>query len=257
MNPQRSLTWKSATTFPLILRQQQQQQQRQQLWMPSSHPGTIQRCPQVVQQRSFSSRRNNKNNSSNKKEAGPLANEHLIKVLMQKHKAAGIGPEKVEVRLVIDEGPQAPATVQVCSVADAISISLDRMTDLIGTSLDTTPPVIRATQLSKLHYRKEQAASKNRQPTKQQKSFRFKAGIGDHDLERKIADMHKTLQKGMECEFTVFSKAKIRRLNANAGMELVQKIQALVANDGTLKRPPQLNDEGSFVRVQLEPIRKS
>jgi hypothetical protein len=45
------------------------------------------------------------------------------------------------------------------------------------------------------------------------------------------------------------------RVNAKAGMELVEKIQGLVADCGQLKKAPSLNEQGNHLRVQLEPIR--
>jgi translation initiation factor IF-3 len=201
----------------------------------------------LQQQRMFSSRRRNDQNKKN--ESGALANEHLIKVLMKKNPNATA--KDLMVRLVIDEGHESPATVDVVSLADAIQISVDRMTDLIGTSLDSDPPVIRVTQLSKLEYKKEQ--SKQKKPTNQKKAFRFRAGIDLHDLERKVKNLIKFLEQGLECDYSVFSKARLLRVNANAGMELVERIQELVSEYGDLKRPPQTSEQGNYIRVQLEP----
>jgi translation initiation factor IF-3 len=204
------------------------------------------------QQRSLSSRQRQQQSNNKKKDSGLLANERLIKVLMKNTtKAAG----DLMVRLVIDEGKDLPSTVEVVSLTEAIEISLDRDTDLIGTSLNTDPPVLRATQLSKLEYKKKQAEAKNNKVTKLKKSFRFRAGIDDHDLERKAGVMISYLQKGLECEYTIFTKARMLRVNANAGMELVEKIQELVADCGQLKKAPSLNEQGNHLRVQLEPIR--
>jgi translation initiation factor IF-3 len=195
----------------------------------------------------FSSRRRNDQNKKN--ESGALANEHLIKVLMKKNPNATA--KDLMVRLVIDEGHESPATVDVVSLADAIQISVDRMTDLIGTSLDSDPPVIRVTQLSKLEYKKEQ--SKQKKPTNLKKALRFRAGIDLHDLERKVKNLIKFLEQGQNIDYSVFSKARLLRVNANAGMELVERIQELVSEYGDLKRPPQTSEQGNYIRVQLEP----
>jgi len=166
-------------------------------------------------------------------------------------------PQKVQIRLVIDEGKEKPATVSVVSLADAIEVSVERMTDLIGTSLDSDPPVIRATALSKLEYRQQQTQQKgNAKSKKQTKSFRFRAGISDHDLQRKLNDMIKSLEKGLECDFSVFSRARRLQQNPNIGVELVERIQLLVADHGQPKGKPQLNEAGTFVRVKLMPKRK-
>ena len=204
--------------------------------------------------RCFSSRRRNAPNK--KKGSNLLSNEKLIKVLMKKSHQTD--PTKCFVRLVIDEGPDTPSTVDVVSMADAIDVSLDRDTDLVGMNIDSDPPVIRATQLSKLEYQKEQAQQQQQssKKKKQQKSFRFRAGIDWHDMERKVKDIIKFLQKGMDIDYSVFSKARVLRENPEAGMELVERIQELLKPYGDLKRPPQKNEQGNFVRVQLEPKKK-
>lgn len=188
-------------------------------------------------------------------ESKPLANEDLISFVMRKH--GNTSPHKVNVRLVVDEGQDKPATVSVVSLAEAIQVSVDRMTDLIGTSLDSDPPVIRATTLSKLEYRQQQAQQKgNAKSKKQTKSFRFRAGISDHDLERKLGGMIKSLEKGLECDFSVFSRARRLKENPNIGFELVERIQLLVAEFGQKKGKQQVNETGTYVRVKLMPKTK-
>lgn len=211
---------------------------------------------QTTIRRSFSSQQRGRRKSNSKDSTtNALSNEKLIQELIKKFPQAS-GPDDIEVRLVIDEGPEMPSTVQVCSLSQAITISLDRMADLLGTALQSDPPVIRVTQLSKLAYQKEQAASKQKAASskaKQKKTFRFRAGIDTYDLERKIAEMKSCLERGVECEYTVFSKARLMRANADVGMELVDRIQELLADCSVLKRKPQPNEEGSHIRVQLEP----
>jgi translation initiation factor IF-3 len=207
--------------------------------------------PILTQERSFASSRGRRP-APNKKQSNVLANENLITAIMKRH--ANTPPTEVMVRLVIDEGPENPAAVSVVSLADAIEVSVDRMTDLIGTSLQSDPPVIRATNISKLEYRQQQSQQKGiAKSKKQKKTFRFRAGISDHDLERKLADLRKFLDQGLECDYSVFSKKKLLRVNPNAGMDLVERIQTLLADHAQLKRPPQPNELFSYVRVNLIP----
>jgi translation initiation factor IF-3 len=211
--------------------------------------------PQILGDRAFSSRRRGgRYEKPAKKESNVLANEHLIIAIMKKH--GSLTADDVDVRLVIDEGPDMPPTVDVVSLTEAIEISLDREVDLIATEINKDPPVIRATKLSKLIYRKEQMASKNKSTGKQSKSFRFRAGIGDHDLERKLADMSKSLSDGLDCEFTVFSKRKLMRVNNNAGTDLIAKILEFLGDLAELKKAPDKNEDGNFIRVSLVPAKR-
>jgi len=162
--------------------------------------------------------------------------------------------DDIQVRVVVDPKEHGAASnVQVVSLSQAIQLSIQEDKDLIGTSLQSDPPVIRVTDLSKLLYQRDQAKQQKPQTSKQKKSFRFRAGIGDHDLDRKLKDMFSQLEKGVECEYTVFSKARLLRENAQAGMELVDRIQERIQKVGQFKKQPQVNREGAFIRVVIEP----
>lgn len=205
--------------------------------------------------RSFASRRrggqkgkNNKNNNN------VISNEELISQLVRN--AGESSADKVTVRLVTDEGADTPSSVQIITLSEAIALSLDRELDLIGTNINGDPPVIRATQLSKLEYKHQQAQKKQQQSAsnrKEKKAFRFKAGIETNDLERKLDRLKEFLSKGHDCDFTVFTRMRTFRKNPNAGTELVEQIRALLTDHGDMKRPPQPNETKTFYRVQYEP----
>lgn len=165
------------------------------------------------------------------------------------------------VRLVIDEGHDNPPTVQVVSLSEAIQVSLDRTTDLFGVSLDSDPPVVRAAALSKLEYRHEQAKKRQKQQStairKEKKTFRFKAGIGIADLDRKIGQLMEYLQKGHDCEYTVFTRARTMRENEDAGIQLVEHIQKLIGDTGSMKKEPETNETKTMYRVIMEPKKSS
>ena len=226
---------------------------------PSLHSNTIYNSATLFGQcgetrRKFSSRRKGGKGKKGKQDSNVISNEELISRLIRN--AGESSADKVTVRLVIDEGPDTPSSVEVTTLSGAIELSLDRDLDLIGANIDGDPPVIRATQLSKLEYKHEQAQKKQRQAAsnkKERKSFRFKAGIESNDLERKLDRLKSFLSKGHDCDFTVFTKMRTLRQNPNAGIELVDEIRALLSEHGDMKRPPQPNETKSFYRVQYEP----
>eukprot|EP00533_Pseudo-nitzschia_delicatissima_P001582 CAMPEP_0116101008 /NCGR_PEP_ID=MMETSP0327-20121206/12583_1 /TAXON_ID=44447 /ORGANISM="Pseudo-nitzschia delicatissima, Strain B596" /LENGTH=291 /DNA_ID=CAMNT_0003592945 /DNA_START=29 /DNA_END=901 /DNA_ORIENTATION=+ len=215
---------------------------------PSLHSNRIYNSTTLIgkcfeTRRAFSSRRKGGKAKKGKQDSNVISNEELISRLIRN--AGESSGDRVTVRLVIDEGPDTPSSVEVITLSDAIELSLDRDLDLIGANIDGDPPVIRATQLSKLEYKHEQAQKKQRQAAsnkKERKSFRFKAGIESNDLERKLDRLKSFLSKGHECEFTVFTKMRTLRQNPNAGIELVDEIRALLSDHGDLKRPPQPNE---------------
>ncbi len=191
--------------------------------------------------------------------SGVLANEDLVARLIRASSATSA--DSLMIRLVIDEGPNNPSTVQVVSLSEAIQVSLDRMTDLFAISLDSDPPVIRAAELSKLEYKHEQAKKRQQQQTassrKEKKIFRFKAGIGTADLDRKIGQLMGYLQKGHDCEYTVFTRARTMRENEDAGIELVEHIQKLIGDAGSMKKEPETNETKTFYKVIMEPKKSS
>ena len=207
--------------------------------------------------RSFASRRrifkpygNRKNKDSS---STILANEELVARLLRNSSASSA--ENVTIRLVTDERPDTPSTVQIIPLSEAIQISLEREADLVGANIDGDPPVIRATQLSKLEYKHQQAQKKQQQSLskKETKSFRFRSGIDSHDLSRKLDRLKDFLIKGHDCDFTVFTKLRYLRQNPNAGGELVEHIKALLVDYGDMKRAPKTNETKSFYRVQYQP----
>jgi translation initiation factor IF-3 len=207
--------------------------------------------------RTFASRRRGgPKGKKSQKSSNFVANEELVSQLIRN--AGESSADDVTVRLVIDEGQDAPSSIQIISLSEAIVQSLNRELDLIGANINGDPPVIRATELSKLEYKHQQAQKKQQQSAankKEKKSFRFKAGIEANDLERKLDRLKGFLSKGHDCEFTVFTRMRTLRVNPNAGAELVDQIRELLSEHGDMKRPPQPNETKSFYRVQYEPKR--
>jgi translation initiation factor IF-3 len=204
--------------------------------------------------RSFASRRNDNNKKSKgSKDDGPLVNEYLIARLVRNAGAASA--DSVMVRLVIDEGPDEPSKVEVMSLSDAIQVSIDKGVDLVGVAIENDPPVVRATDLSKLQFQQLQFVKKKQQDdsNKETKSFRFRSGIDGHDLERKLSQMISFLEKGHDCDYSVFTRSRNLRENEDAGIELVNRIQSMVSELATLKREPEKNETGSFYKVMLRP----
>lgn len=223
----------------------------------SYNPSSQNKSPiwQDVNSRSFSSRgRNSKGFGNDKKKSNVIANEDLVALLIRKSSESSA--DSLTIRLVTDEGPDTPSTVQVVSLSEAIEISLDRGEDLIGANIDGDPPVIRVTQLSKLEYKHQQAQKKQQNSSsnkKEKKAFRFKAGIDKNDLERKLGRLKEFLIKGHDCDFTVFSRLRTLRQNPDAGSELVEQIRVLLADVGEMKRPPQTDETKRFYRVNYQP----
>ena len=196
--------------------------------------------------------------STSSKESGVLSNERLIQALMSKHGASSA--DTIQVRLVSDETPPKKATVEIVSLSEAIRKSLDRHYDLVGTQINADPPVIRATDLVKLEYQQSQKAAASKTKSQGMKSFRFKANIADHDLERKVSDMTKFLKQGVDCDFSVSINRQTMRKDEtngeNSGLDLVERIILLASEYGAPSKNPQVNEAGNYIRVRLQPTKQ-
>lgn len=76
---------------------------------------------------------------------------------------------ELHVRLVIDEGPTQPSSIEVVSLLQAMETARDLDVDLIGINLNQDPPVVKAQDYTKLAYKasnKKQTKS-NKKPTKE------------------------------------------------------------------------------------------
>ena len=170
-------------------------------------------------------------------------------------------PKDVQVRLVVDAKERGQKSlVEVVSLDEAIRTAVDRQVDLIGIQLNQEVPVVRATLLSKFQYQKSQAQDKKKagggngdSSSKAIKRFRFRAGIDDHDLLRKVKDISKFLAKGQRCDFTILSK---RWQSKEAGQELVDRIAKMVQEVGQFRVPPDINEAGTFIKVSMVPLKK-
>lgn len=116
--------------------------------------------------RFFSSKPQRKNNKSN----GVIKNEKLIQVLMRRYD----GPAgELQVRLVVDEGPSQPSSIDICSLLKAMETARDLGVDLIGINLNQDPPVLKAQDYSKLAY-KASSKKQTKGDKKPTKEFKFR-----------------------------------------------------------------------------------
>ena len=104
-------------------------------------------------------------------------NEDLIQVLMRRYDAAAAD---LMVRLVIDEGPTQPSSIDVVPLREAMETAFDLDVDLIGINLNQDPPVVKAQDYTKLAYKasaKKQQTKSDKKPTKE---FKFRVSVYHH-----------------------------------------------------------------------------
>lgn len=167
----------------------------------------------------------------NNKEKKPLMNEGLVKFLKRKS-----GSDEMEVRVVTDLGRDKPSEVSVLPLVLALDHAKNLNIDLIEINLKQTPPVLKATDYGKLAYdmrKKQKAVQQSGGGSKQlvTKEYKFKAGISEHDLERKVQNLKSYLVKGHPCKVTITARAFLVRQNNNITIETLERVQELLSDD--------------------------
>mmetsp|Transcript_19474 Transcript_19474/g.41664 ORF Transcript_19474/g.41664 Transcript_19474/m.41664 type:complete len:319 (+) Transcript_19474:49-1005(+) len=267
-------------TPALIRAYTQQQQQHQRLQICHHHHLYRRTMPRPLwalpNQRQLSSRRNN--NRRKVDDNALLLNEHLIAELFKKKKQGRVSADTYQVRLVVDQGrgkkshggdgtddhgaASTPKT-QITTVNEAIAISHELALDLVEVALHQDPPVIKAVDFDRWLYeqkkRERQAATKKKREgggaisDRPLKEFKFRAGIADHDLERKTNDMIDYLGKGHAIRVTLTARRHMLNADEGAITTTFERVKELVGDQAVEVRGMKANERKSYGSLLLHP----
>ena len=127
-----------------------------------------------------------------------------------------------EVRLV-GEGANdiVPATI-------AWQRAEDQGLDLVlVSSEDIKPPVVRIQDYKKLQYEKKKAKAKQTKHRSELKEIQLRANISDHDLQTKVNNMNRFLERGDKVKVIVRLKGRERE-NPKRAHELIDKVHSSI-----------------------------
>lgn len=205
--------------------------------------------------------------------------------------AQNVSPETSEVRLIVDFGRNANKSKgtasssddddsdsddedtsnissnpspQIVTINEAISIAHNHGLDLMEVTLKSNPPVIKAVDFDKYIYeqkRKESKVFKDKSKggaisDKPLKEFKFRAGIDNHDLERKASNMIKYLDKGHAIRVTLTARQRSLNADAKAIETTLDRVKELVGDKAVEVRGMKSNDRGSYGSLLLHPNKK-
>jgi translation initiation factor IF-3 len=219
---------------------------------------------------------NRKPSKSKKDDNAPLLNEHLIAELLQKKQPSGgnITADSFEVRLIVDLGrtgkkdvddeenqaQTTTPTTQIVTIKEAISIAHNHSLDLMEVSLKGEPPVIKALDFDKFLYQQKRKESKSKSKDgggsisdKPVKEFKFRAGIADHDLERKATNMINYLTKGHAVRVTLTARQRMLKEDTDAINTTLDRVKELVGDKAVEVRGMKSNERGSYGTLLLHP----
>lgn len=186
-----------------------------------------------------------------------MMNEKLVAALMAQSDEST--PDGVRLRLVVEEGGDAPNRSEEVSLAEAIETSLDLGLDLVEIDLDNPKlPVVRAVDYDSKKYRMGKERSKKKaDPGGVVKEFRLKAKTADHDFDRKIDAIVAALQKGHKCKVqATCARRALETTNPEGAEEVLQRLLERVKGYGVANNPPEVNKEKVHGTVLLKPIGK-
>ena len=153
-----------------------------------------------------------------------------------------------QVRLITETGEQ----LGVVPTTEALKLAHERALDLVEVAPTADPPVCRLLDYGKFKYeqaKKEREAHK-RQTTISVRQVRFRPKTGKHDLEFKIAQVKKLLDKGNKVKILVLFRGR-EISHPQLGKELLDNISSALAEQAGIERPAMI--EGRSMSMILSP----
>jgi len=152
------------------------------------------------------------------------------------------------VRLISEDGRQ----LGIVSFREAIDAAAREGVDLVEVSPNSDPPVCRIMDYGKLKY---QASKKDQESRKKGKAFQIKEiklrpHTDKHDLDFKIRNLKKFLEKKNRVKLTVTFRGR-EMTYKDAGVEMLKSIAEEVMDMGAIEQPPK--DEGRNLSMVLVP----
>jgi translation initiation factor IF-3 len=124
--------------------------------------------------------------------------------------------------------------------------------DLVEVAPNSDPPVCRIMDFGKFKY---QASKKEQEARKKGKSFqtkeiKFRPHTDEHDLDFKIKNLKKFLDKKNRVKITVMFRGR-ELAYKNAGRELLQRVLEEIDEIGSVDQPPK--EEGRNLSMVIAP----
>ena len=154
-----------------------------------------------------------------------------------------------QVRVIDDEGQQ----LGVMPTAQALALAREKGLDLVEVAPTANPPVCRILDWGQYKYelQKREREAKKKQRSQTFKEIRLKVKIDVHDLKTKARRAIEFLDEGDRVKIAVQFKGR-EISHANLGRDLLLRMAELIAEHGSLERPPLL--EGKSMYISLAPI---
>ena len=156
-----------------------------------------------------------------------------------------------EVRVIDDEGQQ----LGVMPTAKALALAQEKGLDLVEVAPTAVPPVCRILDYGQYKYelQKREREQKKKQKSQTFKEVRLAVKIDVHDLNTKARRAAEFLDKGDRVKVTVRFRGR-EISHSNLGRDLLMRTAEVLADHGTVERPPLL--EGRSRYIVMAPLEK-
>lgn len=156
-----------------------------------------------------------------------------------------------QVRLIDDKGGQ----LGVVETREALRISEEAGLDLVEVSPDAKPPVCRIMDYGKYKFQlsKRKAAARKKQKQIQIKEVKIRPGTEEADYQVKLRNLIRFLGEGNKAKITLRFRGR-EGAHPELGMQLLQRIQADLADHGVLEQNPRF--EGRQMVMVIAPKKK-
>jgi len=144
------------------------------------------------------------------------------------------------VRLIDEEGKQ----VGIVSIKEALKIAQEKELDLVEISKEANPPICKILDFGKYLY--EQSKKEQKQKAKSRadklKEVRISARISDHDLQTKINQARKFLEKKYKVSVSLFLKGR-EMAHPDFAKRILEKFTAALSGIAEIEKEAGINEK--------------
>lgn len=155
-----------------------------------------------------------------------------------------------EVRLIDENGEQ----LGVVSGKDAIKLAMEKNLDLVKIAPQSKPPVCKIMNYGKYRFDqiKKEKEAKKKQKTMEVKEVRLSPNIDEHDLNTKLKNAAKFLEKGDKVKVSVRFRGR-EMTHTEIGKEVLNQFAQGISEVGAIDKAPKM--EGRSMVMFLMPKR--
>lgn len=155
-----------------------------------------------------------------------------------------------EVRLIDENGEQ----LGVVSGKEALSLAMEKNLDLVKIAPQSKPPVCKIMNYGKYRFdqMKKEKEAKKKQKTMEIKEVRLSPNIDEHDLNTKLKNAAKFLEKGDKVKVSVRFRGR-EMTHTEIGREVLNQFAEGISDVGAVDKAPKM--EGRSMVMFLMPKR--